>query len=47
MERNVMGELNMYRQAGAKPNFSEVARRHGMDRKTVAKYWRLGEAPAD
>ena len=32
MERNVMGELNMYRQAGAKPNFSEVARRHGMDR---------------
>lgn len=47
MERNVMGELNMYRQAGAKPNFNEVARRHGMDRKTVAKYWRLGEAPAD
>lgn len=47
MERNVMGELNMYRQAGAKPNFSEVARRHGMDRKTVAKYWRLGETPAD
>ena len=47
MERNVMGELNMYRQAGAKPNFSEVTRRHGMDRKTVAKYRRLGEAPAD
>lgn len=47
MERNVMGELNMYRHPGAKPNFSEVARRHGMDRKTVAKYWRLGEAPAD
>ena len=27
MERNVMGELNMYRQAGAKPNFSAGGRR--------------------
>lgn len=35
MERNVMGELNMYRGAGAKPNFSDIARRHGMDRHTV------------
>ena len=31
MERNVMGELNVYRGSGAKPNFSEIARRHGMD----------------
>lgn len=38
MERNVMGELNMYRGAGAKPNFSDIARRHGMDRHTVARY---------
>ena len=30
MERNVMGELNVYRGSGAKPNFSEIARRHGM-----------------
>lgn len=37
MERNVMGELNVYRGSGAKPNFSEIARRHGMDRHTVAK----------
>lgn len=43
MERNVMGELNVYRGSGAKPNFSEIARRHGMDRHTVAKYWREGE----
>ena len=40
MERNVMGELNMHRAAGTKPNFSDIARRHGLDRHTVAKYWR-------
>lgn len=42
MERNVMGELNMHRAAGTKPNFSDIARRHGLDRHTVAKYWREG-----
>ena len=42
MERYVMGELSMYRQSGTKPNFSEIGRRHGMSRKTVAKYWRAG-----
>lgn len=47
MERNVMGELNVYRGSGAKPNFSEIARRHGMDRHTAAKYWREGESAAD
>ena len=47
MERNVMGELNVYRGSGAKPNFSEIARRHGMDRHTVAKYWREGDSAAD
>lgn len=47
MERNVMGELNVYRGSGAKPNFSEIARRRGMDRHTVAKYWREGEAAVD
>ena len=47
MERNVMGELNVYRGSGAKPNFSEIARRHGMDRHTVAKYRREGESAAD
>ena len=47
MERNVMGELNMYRGAGAKPNFSDIARRHGMDRHTVARYWSEGADPPD
>lgn len=37
-----MGELNMYRQLGIKPNFSEIARRYGLDRHTVASYWREG-----
>lgn len=41
-ERNVMGELNIYRQLGLKPNYSEIARRYGMDRHTVAKYWQDG-----
>ena len=47
MERNIMGELNMYRQAGTKPNFSEMARRHEMGRHAVAKYWRGGEEVED
>ena len=41
-ERNVMGELNMYRQLGLKPNFSEIARRYGIDRHTVSRYWSEG-----
>ena len=48
MERNIMGEPNVYGGgSGAKPNFSEIARRHGMDRHTVAKYWRDGESAVD
>lgn len=39
-ERNIMGELNSYRQLGAKPNFSEIGRRYGLDRHTVARYWK-------
>lgn len=27
-ERNIMGELNMYRQLGLKPNFSEIGKRY-------------------
>lgn len=47
MERNVMGELNMYRGAGAKPNFSDIARRRGMDRHTVARCWSEGPDARD
>ena len=39
MERNMIGELNMYKEAGIKPNFSDIARRYGKDRHTVAAYW--------
>ena len=42
------GELNMMREMGVRPNFSEVARRYGVDRHTVAKYWNGGgDKPAD
>lgn len=42
MERNIMGEFDMYRQAVTKPNFTDIARRYGMHRHTVVKYWRAG-----
>ena len=29
----------MYKEAGIKPNFSDIARRYGKDRHTVAAYW--------
>ncbi len=38
----MIGELNMYRESGIKPNFSDIARRYGKDRHTVAAYWRAG-----
>ena len=42
-----MGELNMYRQLGIKPNFTEIGRKYGLDRRTVAKYWRNGDEIED
>ena len=39
MERNLTGELNMYKEAGIKPNFSDIARRYGLNRHTVASHW--------
>ena len=42
MERNIMGEFDMYRQAGTTPNFTDIARRYGMNRHTVAKYGKAG-----
>ena len=44
METNLIGELNMMKGTGIRPNFSEVARRYGVDRHTVAKYWNGGDA---
>ena len=38
----------MYREAGIKPNFSDIAKRYGKDRHTVASYWRAeGGRPHD
>lgn len=31
-EKNLIGELDMYREAGIKPNFSDIAKRYGKDR---------------
>lgn len=42
-----MGELNMYRQLGIRPNFTEIGRKYGLDRRTVAKYWRNGDEVED
>ena len=47
-EKNLIGELDMYREAGIKPNFSDIAKRYGKDRHTVASYWRAeGGRPRD
>lgn len=42
-----MGELSMYRQLGVKPNFTEIGRKCGLNRHTVAKYWRRGDEIED
>lgn len=47
MERNLIGEMEMLRESGAKPNFTDLARRYGLDRHTVAKYWRGGAGAED
>lgn len=39
MDGNMIGELSMYREANIKPNFSDISRRYGVDRHTVAKRW--------
>ncbi len=45
---DIIGELNMYRESGIKPNFSDIARRCRRDRRTVAAYWRAdGCEPPD
>ena len=36
-EKNLIGELDMYREAGIKPNFSDIAKRYGKDRGSVEK----------
>lgn len=48
VEMNMIGELSMYKEAGIKPNFSDIAGRYGKDRHTVASYWKAdGSDPGD
>ena len=47
METNLIGEMDMLREMGVRPNFSEMARRYGMDRHTAAKYWKEGAGMED
>ena len=42
-----MGELSMCRQTGVKPSLPDIGRRYGLDRHTVARYWREGPSPHD
>lgn len=42
-----MAGLNADRECGVRPNFSEVARRYGVDRHTVSKYWNGGGPSPD
>lgn len=45
---NLIGGLDMYGEAGIKPNFSDIAKRYGKDRHTVASYWKAeGGRPRD
>lgn len=47
METNLIGEVDMPRGMGVRPNFPEMARRYGMDRHAVAKYWKEGAGMED
>ena len=42
----LIGELDLYREAGIKPNFSDIAKRYGKDKHTVASYWKDEGGPA-
>jgi len=37
----------MYRQLGVKPNFTQIGKKYGLHRQTVAKYWNQGEEIED
>lgn len=36
---NLTGEINQMKEKGIKPNFSDLARKYGSDRKTIKKIW--------
>lgn len=37
----------MYRQLGVKPNFTQIGKKYGLHRQTVAKYWNQGDEIED
>ncbi len=37
----------MYRQLGVRPNFTQIGKKYGLHRQTVAKYWNQGEEIED
>ncbi len=45
MKTNIIGALEIYRTLNIKPNYSALAKEYGLDRKTVAKYWKEGGVP--
>ena len=47
METNLIGDMDMLREMGVRPSFSEMARRYGMDRHTVAKHRKGGAEMED
>lgn len=42
MEQNIQGAICILKTMEMKPNFSELGRKYGMDRHTIAKYWKQG-----
>lgn len=47
METNLIGDMDMLMEMGVRPSFSEMARRYGMDRHTVAKHRKGGAEMED
>lgn len=43
--KNYMAELNNYKEEGNIPNFSDLARRYNIDRRTLKKYYDIGYVP--
>ena len=42
MEKNIFGDLLIFINMNIKPNFSALEREYGIDRHTIAKYWKNG-----
>ena len=47
MEASLIGDMDMLREMGVRPSFSEMARRCGMDRHAVAKHRKGGAEMED